>query len=430
LTVVVCILTLFSYTNANSFDPSLNLLGHWTFDNDTETEIIDSSGNNNNGTVILDPIQKISGKIGSGALSFKENNKISLANSIDVHTDNTISVWIKGRDGNGPSGTILAVDNTGSAYQVRGYMLRTDVADPSGTNNDVSYHDGSSDTTFENVDLSGDEWIHLAISRDANGLKFYKNGTQFGDVLVPFYNTPLLGIKSIGDYLETSDHQLMADIDDLRVYSVTLSAEEITALYEMGNTPPPDDNEDNSGNDNTNSTTTDSGTSTTTDTVTSTTTETVVTQEDSQDNKEEKSTIRTGSRAKRTSGSVLGAFSSFMEQISPVTTSAVQTKCEAYLDGSPIGIGYENKPDQVLKLKAFLNEYIGSNIAMNEKLDAETVKAIKDFQLLFKSDIITPWFKAGKISDEKPTGFAQKMTIHKINSIICPNLSSSTPLAI
>jgi len=64
---------------------------------------------------------------------------------------------------------------------------------------------------------------------------------------------------------------------------------------------------------------------------------------------------------------------------------------------------------------------------MNGKLDAETVKAVKEFQTKFKAEIITPWFKAGFLKNENPTGFVNKTTIRVINNIICPQLSLPLP---
>ncbi len=94
------------------------------------------------------------------------------------------------------------------------------------------------------------------------------------------------------------------------------------------------------------------------------------------------------------------------------------TCSEVYLNDY-IKYGANNNPDEVKKLQTFLNGR-GAGVPVNGFYGAETLQAVKDFQLHFNKLILKPWFDAGLMStDTEPTGYVYKTTRFWINLMQC-----------
>lgn len=77
-------------------------------------------------------------------------------------------------------------------------------------------------------------------------------------------------------------------------------------------------------------------------------------------------------------------------------------------------MGQYNDPTQVIYLQSFLKNWEGfSYVTINGVFDQATHQAVSEFQLRYKSEILTPW------GISAPTGYAYIKTIGKINQIIC-----------
>lgn len=119
---------------------------------------------------------------------------------------------------------------------------------------------------------------------------------------------------------------------------------------------------------------------------------------------------RTGSRNSGRSGQVLGA-------------STMQ--CGMYLFDY-MKEGTANDEFEVKKLQWFL---IGQGYAVPVTgiFDDATDAAVKAFQLKYQSDVLTPWFEAGYVPHQNPTGWVYQLTRWKINNIVCPG-SEAAPV--
>ncbi len=90
--------------------------------------------------------------------------------------------------------------------------------------------------------------------------------------------------------------------------------------------------------------------------------------------------------------------------------------------------GANNNPEEVKKLQAFLNTYQGSKLSITGVYESETLKAVKDFQLLHSMFILKPWADAGLLNNEKDaTGYVYKTTKRWINMIACPSAGIPMP---
>ncbi len=83
-------------------------------------------------------------------------------------------------------------------------------------------------------------------------------------------------------------------------------------------------------------------------------------------------------------------------------------------------IGWENNPWEVIKLQLFLSMVMGYDNPITGVFDRTTDLNVKAFQEVYRSETLTPWFEAGIVPHDRPTGFVYKTTKWKINDIVCP----------
>jgi len=79
-----------------------------------------------------------------------------------------------------------------------------------------------------------------------------------------------------------------------------------------------------------------------------------------------------------------------------------------------LGLDKNNKPSEVKKLQRFLRDFEAfSDLKITGVFDRDTFKAVSDFQVKYKSDILAPW------GTSLPTGYVYITTKKKINEIYC-----------
>jgi hypothetical protein len=83
-------------------------------------------------------------------------------------------------------------------------------------------------------------------------------------------------------------------------------------------------------------------------------------------------------------------------------------------------IGWENNPWEVIKLQLFLSIAMGYDNPITGIFDRATDRNVKAFQEVYHDEILKPWFDAGVVPHDRPTGFVYKTTKWKINDIVCP----------
>jgi hypothetical protein len=195
------------------------LVGWWKFDGDAK----DSSGNGNHGTVNGDP-NWVTGRIG-GALQF---------NGVDdyVHTDYatdlpawTVALWVSC-----PAGPSSA-PSAGPVHRERNFQINW--------NHSLGDFRGAVCLQIRRRwfaasfgELKANRWYHLAATYDGENLKAYTNG-----VLIMDNPDPSGPQDKESKTLKFARHALYNDyfegtIDDVRIYSYDLSADEVAALYE------------------------------------------------------------------------------------------------------------------------------------------------------------------------------------------------------
>ena len=203
------------------------LVGSWTFDGpDITDKVYDRSGQNNNGYILNSATSTMEtlGKLGQ-ALNFDGvDDRVTLTNSLNLGTVNSLSVWVYWQGNNdsvvvgGPDGNyMLFLDGTNAYYSA-------------GAGNFVQAAHGG---------IPVGQWTHFAVTRNGATVNIYKNGVALTPVNSNF-GTPgaSVTIDTIGSY-ETGAptmHQTRGKIDDVRIYNRELSASEVLQLYNFGAT--------------------------------------------------------------------------------------------------------------------------------------------------------------------------------------------------
>jgi hypothetical protein len=95
--------------------------------------------------------------------------------------------------------------------------------------------------------------------------------------------------------------------------------------------------------------------------------------------------------------------------------------CGLYMDKHIKFGSAKNDADQVSKLQAFLNKWMGTSLAITGVYDAPTLTALQAFQLKYADQVLTPW------NISSPTGLVYLSTLREINLLECPALSLPTP---
>lgn len=86
-----------------------------------------------------------------------------------------------------------------------------------------------------------------------------------------------------------------------------------------------------------------------------------------------------------------------------------------------------NDPAQVVLLQNFLNGEVGAVLPTTGYYGPLTTAAVNTFQLKYWQEILAPWVPFGLPTDHTTTGFVGKLTLWKVNSLICPGLNIPVP---
>ncbi|MDO8517619.1 MAG: LamG-like jellyroll fold domain-containing protein, partial [Nanoarchaeota archaeon] len=218
--------TSFSISGSNK----TGLVGWWKFDVNS-TNQTDSSGLGNNGAV-SGAVWNSSGKIG-GAYKFDGVNDyvdISNGNNFDFITNNfTISVWAL-RKGNGTAGDGRIVNKLRGSG-ISAYFIG--LPDTGGVRYFIS-NNTSVDRTY-NITISGNQWYYYTVTFSKNeNMTLFINGIQSDSInissvgnLLSYTSAYIGGIASGGSF--------NGSIDDVMIFNRSLSASEISYLYQTTN---------------------------------------------------------------------------------------------------------------------------------------------------------------------------------------------------
>ena len=198
------------------------LIAWWKLDNTEGSIATDSSGNNNDGTLIGDPAWRPSAGKFNGALLFDGDGdcvKIENESNFDITKQITVSVWVN----------VSSVPVDWTAIITKGdtsWRLSTDAGDR-------RFHFGIRETTWINGrdTFSANEWHHLVGVYDGVKMSTYIDGmldvsrTCYGEISTndfPVY---------IGENGQRTGRFWDGLMDDIRIYNYALSKADIKKMF-------------------------------------------------------------------------------------------------------------------------------------------------------------------------------------------------------
>jgi len=207
-----------------------NLVGHWTFNGGdmTATTAFDKSGSGN--TLTANAGQRLAGKVGQayGARATSADRASAVqSGSLNSFSTQTVSLWVRTPV---PSAAQIALRKTSNAPQ-NVYQLDTN-------GSKFRYIVGVAgvlDVATSNTTVVANKWYHVVGTYDGTKVRLYVNGVedatpqdQTGTINTGTTNSMFL----MGD--ENGTNLFSGIVDDVRIYSRALSADEVYSLYKYG----------------------------------------------------------------------------------------------------------------------------------------------------------------------------------------------------
>lgn len=204
-------------------DPVNGLVMHYDFNEMSGTVIKDKSGLFNDGIFQGEP-EWTDGRFGGGVSFNGVDDFIDCGNpnNLNITNEITIAAWIKQRDaGNGEHNPwITKGDHSFALKHATGNVCEFFV------------YDGGWQTAHAPLDESyNDEWFHFSGTFDGSSLVIYRNGERVVEEpysgVINQTNDPI----NIGRNSEATDRFWDGVIDELRIYNIALSDEQVFAIY-------------------------------------------------------------------------------------------------------------------------------------------------------------------------------------------------------
>jgi hypothetical protein len=211
------------------------LVAAYSFDEGAGTNVMDSSGNTNNGTIGTATWTPY-GKYGSALVLDGSTSFVTIKDSASLHltTGMTLEAWVNpvfnGEDAGGDYADIIY--KGGDNYYLEGSSPNNYAPAGGGTFGGVGM------AAFGTSGLPGSQWSHVAVTYNGSTLFLYVNGVQVssqaqtGNIL-----TSSSALQIGGD--STFTQFFMGTIDEVRVYNLALTTTQILADMNLpvGNTP-------------------------------------------------------------------------------------------------------------------------------------------------------------------------------------------------
>ncbi|KON88126.1 hypothetical protein AF332_15800 [Sporosarcina globispora] len=201
------------------------LVAHWKFDEGSGTTVGDSSGNGNTGTLVNNPTWTDSGK--GGALAFSGGSRAEFNSSVTLNKtgDESVSFWFKTSQPATSTTSIFRNSNRFTALQLAGGQARAAYW----TNGSSGYKALYFPWTYND-----NNWHHYAATYDlAKGLKIYVDGNLVASKATDVGPLSTVTDKIVLGATETGVEGYNGLLDDVRVYDLPLTQDEVRQLSDQ-----------------------------------------------------------------------------------------------------------------------------------------------------------------------------------------------------
>lgn len=218
-------LTLFAKWADNSAD--LGLLAHWEFDETSGSIAADSTGNGYDGTLEGSP-SWTTGKIGGGLNT--TGGYVAIPSGIPLTNEVTISLWSYGDAALPAETTVLRASNSDSQRVIS-------INFP-WSNETICFDCGNTGGSYDRLDKAASasdykgQWNMWTFVKNATtgDMHIYLNGDLWASEAGNTRNMEAIATLTLGANIGGSEDYLGV-IDDVRIYSTALTAEDIAQLY-------------------------------------------------------------------------------------------------------------------------------------------------------------------------------------------------------
>ncbi len=207
-------------------DITSNLLRRYKFDEGIDTNAASSGSESSAGTLTAG-VAWVPGRIGRGAVAFDATTDHVSATSVSTGiTDQfTVACWANcTAAGNFPD---IVANLSGT---VKGFLLRLD----STTGKPQFFVSLATDKsiTSSGASIVGAGWTHLAAVYNGTDIRLYVNGASAATPVAATGNIVFTGVTQlrIGNRSEAESQTFPGSVDEVRIYSRALTAEDVAAV--------------------------------------------------------------------------------------------------------------------------------------------------------------------------------------------------------
>ncbi|MBN1508582.1 MAG: LamG domain-containing protein [Sedimentisphaerales bacterium] len=212
--------------------PGIDLIGHWKLDERTGTTAADSSGNSNTGALMGRPVWMPDGGWLAGALEFAGRNdyvRVERPRGFNLAPNSfSVAAWIYPKETRGRWHAIMEYDRSSLNGNRFGLWL----------DQEGRLHFRVGQNTWQGPDsLVPNQWYHVAATYDATtrAMDIYVDGQLVATATnQKGFTSPVVATLTIGANGTGADEFFTGLIDDLRVYKVALSEDDILTLAGAG----------------------------------------------------------------------------------------------------------------------------------------------------------------------------------------------------
>ncbi|MFA5249010.1 MAG: LamG-like jellyroll fold domain-containing protein [Candidatus Paceibacterota bacterium] len=209
---------------------ALNMPANWNFDGQNAN---DSSGNNNNGTVVGALAYSTEAPFGSGiagnySADFNGSSYVSVNNTLaNGYSALTVEAWFKSRPSAAYRTLISKGYHTSSVFEMRA------TRDSEGPNMGFRINDAAGHTAVVSTVFTNNVWHHVALVYDGALLKAYLDGKSIGSaatasgLLISNANNVEIGRNGSGEFMNGL-------VDEVKIYSQAFTASSVRNDYLAG----------------------------------------------------------------------------------------------------------------------------------------------------------------------------------------------------
>ncbi len=211
-----------------------SLVLHYPFDSYTSgvTTLQDSSGNGITASFLGTLPTSIAGNVGSGALSMKSGGFLRANSSLGITSyPFTISAWVRQPSSVKGLTPIAGFYDTTTGTDMKGISIN---------------NSGKAGIFFSNTEgyegtspwLRNNAWHHIVGIFTSTGISLYVDGTSVANLPSQFTFPTTLQKFTVSGFdryaADIVDYPYTGDIDDVRVYKTALTADDVQALFSLG----------------------------------------------------------------------------------------------------------------------------------------------------------------------------------------------------